>query len=178
MAKSDEPRGGRGKNEPQLRRDSLVGSVAPDPSNVEPTITLVGYLGEGAEAGRWRLYLTPEFSEYVEFDEQAVVHNETASPEQVSSGGTVVWLRHGTTLRHTRIASQQVQAEFLQGSISSGFMSRSGFSMGAVGTRAETGYTCTRNYVCSINRHIPACQERTDFCGSTFCPLGSEFVCT
>ena len=158
-----------GGSRTRLRPDRLVEKLVPNPNAYEPTISLSGFVGESSQPGTWRLYLSPELSEFVEFTEQDVVNTEPIPEDQSPLGGTTVWLRAATTLRYTRITSQQVQADFLQGAITSGFMENAISNLQATGARAATGAACTRNYVCSINPHIPACQFRTERCGSAFC---------
>ena len=56
----------------------------------------------------------------------------------------------------------------------------------ASGLKARTPAGNTRGYVCSVNWHIPACQQRTEFCpiasvdtncySTAFCDTGA-FVC-
>jgi hypothetical protein len=155
----------RGGSQGQLRQDALVEKLVTDPSQHQPAIQLTGFLGKGAQAGDWRLYLTPRLNEYVEFSEQEVVHTQPLTQDQSPLGGTAVWLKAGTTLRHTQMVSRQVQADFLQGGIASGFMpGASPFMLRTMVGGEETGYACTRNYVCSINPHIPACQDATEAC--------------
>lgn len=169
-----------------LKQDRLIEQLVPDPSNPQPTIQLTGWLGNGKEAGSWHLYLTPQLDEYVEFSENDVVHSEPLEPSQSALGGTTVWLKAGTTLNHTQIVRRQVQADFLSGGITSGFLAGSASTLPAVSSKKATVLPNTRTYVCSVNPHIPVCQPRSwgcpipsddAPCGSgAFCPTGA-FVC-
>jgi len=87
----------------QLKQDLLVEQLVPDPGNPQPTIQLTGWLGKGAEEGLWRLYLTPQLDQYVEFSADSVVHSQPLQKEQSALGGTTVWLKAGATLHHTHI---------------------------------------------------------------------------
>jgi len=163
---------------PQLRANPLVASLVASADAHEPLNVLTGLLGTGSRDDLWRLYLTLELDEYVEFERAAVVHT-AAVQDGTPLAGTSVWLRIGTTLRYTQVSSAQVQADFLSGGITGGhFGGAVGSSLRGLAVRSETGFACTRNFVCSTNRHIPACQERTDLCGpgdppgSTLCPTG------
>jgi hypothetical protein len=170
---------GERKNErSELVPDPLVEKLVPDPSHHEPAVCLSGFLGRGTKEGKWRLYLNNRLDEYIEFDESDLLHSETLATGQESRGGTSVWLREGATLRQTRVTSRQIQADFLQGDLASKFIPTDGpVAFARLLGRENTGYTCTRNYVCSTNPHIPVCQERTDFCGSTFCPPPDSTLC-
>jgi hypothetical protein len=156
------------------RPDRLVQRLVSDPSTHQPSVVFSGFLGEAASDDAWRLYLTPQLDEYIEFPKDALLHTESARGEDAS--GTTVWLSQGTPLQHTVIASRQVQADFLQGDLTRGGLTGGAVSLARY-TRPETGYACTRNYVCSINPHIPACQLRTENCGSAFCPPGTGALC-
>ena len=174
-------------NPNQLKQDPLVEKLVPDPANHQPTIQLTGWLGKDAKEGTWRLYLTPQLDEYVQFAEGDVVHSQPVQASQSSLGGTVVWLKAGTVLQHTQVVKQQVQADFLSGGITSSYMAGAASSFPAAGSRAKVGVAGnTRGYVCSVNWHIPACQQRTEFCpivsvdtncySTAFCESGA-FVC-
>jgi hypothetical protein len=168
----------------QLKQDSLVEQLIPDPGNPQTTIQLVGWLGKGVEEGQWRLYLTPQLDQYVEFSEDSVVLAQPLQKEQSALGGTTVWLKAGTALSHTQVVKRQIQADFLSGGITSGFLASSTSSLSATGSRVVVPGT-TRGYVCSVNPHIPACRPRTqgcpiasddDPCTGAFCGTGA-FVC-
>lgn len=168
--RGETPAGRESAGRGELRQDALVERLAPDPGQHEPAATLAGFLGKAAREGAWRLYLSPRLDEYVEFAAEDVLHAQPLPAEQSPLGGTQVWLRAGASLRHTQISSRQVQANFLQGELTSAFMGAARPTMPTFGRLPETGVACTRNYVCSVNPHIPACQPRSEICGSLFCP--------
>ncbi len=181
MPSKDKP-----ENPNQLKQDSLVEKLVPDPANHQPTIQLTGWLGKDAKEGTWRLYLTPQLDEYVQFTDADVVHSQPMQEAQSSLGGTIIWLKAGTVLQHTQVVKQQVQADFLSGGITSSYMAGAATSFPASGLKARTPVGNTRGYVCSVNWHIPACQQRTEFCpiasvdtncySTAFCDTGA-FVC-
>jgi hypothetical protein len=153
----------------QLKQDPLVEQLVPDPGNPQPTIQLTGWVGKGTEEGLWRLYLTPQLDQYVEFSADSVVHSQPLQKEQSALGGSTIWLKAGTPLQHTQIYSRQVQANFLSGGITSGYLAGSVSSLAAAGFRAGVVATGTRGYQCSVNPHIPVCQPRT-----YACPIASD----
>jgi hypothetical protein len=157
------------EQESLLRENPLIQSLRSSAAGQEPVTLLKGLLGRGEAENIWRLYLTLEMDEYIEFASSDVVHSQAVN-ESDSLAGTSVWVRRDTTLRYTHVASRQVQADFLRGDITTRHLGRARSASFGTGSVAETGYACTRNYVCSINPHIPVCQERTDVCGSIDCP--------
>ncbi|MDQ2775703.1 MAG: hypothetical protein M3Y57_12420 [Acidobacteriota bacterium] len=169
----------------QLKQDALVEHLIPDPGNPEPTTQLSGWLGKGAREGVWRLYLTPELDQYVQFSETDVVHSQPFGTGESSLGGTNVWLKAGAALEHMQMVKRQVQADFLSGGITSGYMAGSDFSYANART-AKPVPTNSRGYQCSANPHIPACQPPTQGCWhqtvgiacgtGPFCGSGA-FVC-
>ena len=171
------------KNPKTLKQDRLVEQLVPDPGTHEPSIQLRGWLGKGAKEGTWRLYLTPQMDQYVQFSNSDIVHTQPVEGDQSSLGGTMVWLKAGTPLRHTRVVTRQLQADFLSGGITSKLMAGTAPSFGAASARARPG---TLGYVCSVNPHIPACRPPTDACSvgcsadygctGALCPT-AEFVC-
>ena len=110
------------KTRKELKQDPLVEQLAPDPADPQATIQLKGWLGKGVKEGSWRLYLTPQLDEYVQFQDKDIVHTQPIAPEQSPLGGTMIWLLAGTSLQHTRVTTRQLQAGFLSGGITANFM--------------------------------------------------------
>jgi hypothetical protein len=191
---------GQRKPQKRLEQDRLVDQLAPDPGSHSPLTMLTGFLGQSGREGFWRLYLTPELDEYVEFAEDDVVQTEEASKEQAPFGGSCVWLRQGASVTHTRVSTRQLQAEFLSGSISAGYLGGAApAAIGAVGVvrncppyrgycDPETEVICrTGRRAPTLNPHAPACQSDFGACatragcggGTDFGPLcdSGAFVC-
>jgi hypothetical protein len=106
----------------ELRQDGLIEKLVPDPATPPDAMVLSGLVGHSMKAGYWRLYLTLQLNDYVEFSEKDVLHHQQVPPELNPLGGTLVWLRREANVLHTRTTTQQVQGQFLQGNISSGFL--------------------------------------------------------
>ena len=171
------------KSRKELKQDPLVEQLVPDPADPQATIQLKGWLGKGVKAGSWRLYLTPQLDEYVQFQDKDIVHTQPIAPEQSPLGGTMIWLLAGTSLQHTRVTTRQLQAGFLSGGITANFMAgaTSTFAMAARRAMFAVG---TAGVNCSVNPHIPACQPPTTNCKSINIPCETvgfchthEFVC-
>lgn len=152
----------------QLRQDALVDKLVPDPSQHGQLVVIFGFLGKGAQEGIWRLYLTPQLDEYVEFPARAIAHSQAIPREQSPFGGTHVWLRPDVNLKHTLVSSRQVQADFLQGGITTDYLGATTPSMPNVLARRAAGAAGTHNYVCSTNPHIPVCQIHSENCHSSY----------
>ena len=141
-------------------------------------MTVTGFLGKGPDPEVWRLYLSDELDEYLEFSAEDVLHTKPLPEERSPLGGTIVWLRADASVRHTVVESRQIQAEFFKGGITSGFMAAAGPTISTMAAaRPATGYACTRNYICSTNPHIPACQIHTEVCGSAYCGPSTGAFC-
>lgn len=126
MAEPKKPGGSaRQRAEPakELREDPFIENLVPDPSKIQGMTVLVGLLGKSAREGYWRLYLTMDLNEYVEFSQDDVAHSQPLPKEQSALGGTMVWVKKEATLQYTSTVSRQVQAEFLQGDIAARFLS-------------------------------------------------------
>jgi len=103
-----------------LRPDELVEQLAPGPGQPPDVIAMVGLLGPGSQAGRWRLYLSMAFDTYVEFADDDVVQSRKI--ETSSIGGTVVWLKRGAAVHLTSTQQADEQASFLQGDVTARFL--------------------------------------------------------
>jgi hypothetical protein len=151
-----------------LKEDSLVEQLVPDPNDLQPRVQLTGWVGKSTKEGFWRLYLTPQLNEYLEFSDQDVMHTQSLQAEQSPLGGTTVWFRPGTIMRHCRLAARQVQVDFLSGAITSGFMSGTVASFPPAATRQQAAVG-TAGYQCSANPHIPVCQSNFFQCITQAC---------
>lgn len=116
----------------ELKQDALVEKLVVNPSNIPDVKVLVGFVGKGSE-GRWRLYLTPQLNDYLEFNAQDVLHTQPFATAQSPLGGTVVWINRNASLQHTQTAANQAQAGFVQGDIMSRFMTGPGIPENAGG---------------------------------------------
>jgi hypothetical protein len=165
-----------------LKQDQLVEQLLPNPAEPQATIQLRGWLGKGVQEGSWRLYLTPQLDEYVQFQDKDILHMQPIPAEQSPLGGTLIWLPAGTSLQHTRVATRQLQADFLSGGITSSYMAGAVPAFAAAGRKAVFAVG-TAGVNCSYNPHIPACQAPTTACRSINIPCESgfchthEFIC-
>lgn len=101
-----------------LKPSELVEKLTADSTRLTPSRMLTGYLGKTTQEGRWRLYLTPELDESVEFSENDVLHSQTLPDDALER--TAVWIKQEASLQYTQTVS--AQADFLQGDITSGFL--------------------------------------------------------
>ena len=102
---------------PHLRQHELIDKLVPDPSQSQSFTVLSGLLGSSPQPGYWRLYLTAALDEYAEMREEDIVHSQSLTSAQSALGRTIVWVRSGASVQHTRLTSRQTQAEFLRGTL-------------------------------------------------------------
>jgi hypothetical protein len=106
---------------PEIHEDPLVQQLVPDPSSPGAKL-FSGYVGRGEKEGMWRLYLSLEFDEYLEFRENDLVHVETLGGEGGSQAGSWIWLKPDAAVEHVRGEHRGMQGEFLGGDISKKFL--------------------------------------------------------
>jgi hypothetical protein len=97
------PASGNGK---EWQEDALVKDLLQGSTEVLDFVVLVGWMGKSAQEGYWRLYLSPDLSDYIEFHQDDVVRRQAAPPELAIRGSTLIWLR-----------TEQIQSAFLQGEL-------------------------------------------------------------
>lgn len=165
-----------------LKEDALVEQLVPEAGSHQPLTVLEGFLGKSGREGYWRLYLTPELDEYVEFAEDDVAHSQETTAEAAPApfGGSCVWLREGAAVTHTRVSTRQMQAEFLRGGVTSAYLGAAAPT--AVGAaRVIRNCPSYRGYcdpdtevICrtgrrapTLNPHIPACASDFGQCGGS-----------
>jgi len=124
------------EDRPELSQDALVEALVPDPDHLPDVIMLQGFLGRGGAEGAWRLYFTQDLDDYVDIPADKIVHSRRLPEDR----GTMVWVPKGLVLEHKRIASEDVQAEFLAGPISSGLrVMGAADPLGGMGAAAPLG---------------------------------------
>ena len=143
--------------ERKLWQDDLVENLMPDPSRAPEAVALTGWLGKSTRDGHWRLYLTPQLDEYVEFEEKAVLRSQSLGSEQ-TEGPTMLWVERDAGLEHTRTASRQVQAEFLGGELAANFLA------GAIGERGIVDIQEARDPYPYTSK--PECTQRLTACNT------------
>jgi hypothetical protein len=111
---AEQRRSGRGKGVPH---HPLVEALASDPEKPpEKATKLFGFPGPAAAAKSTRLWLDTDLTSYVEVPDEAIVHSQTLENDR----GTILWVEPAATLTYSSTQSQEVQAEFLGGSITAG----------------------------------------------------------
>lgn len=114
---AEQPQRSRSReSRPALSEDALAQALVPDPGQGPPNaVVLQGYLGRGATDGTWRIYFSAHFDSYVEVNDADILYTRQLPDDQ----GSLVWVSRSASLQHVQVQSQQVQAEFLAGGISS-----------------------------------------------------------
>jgi len=82
----------------------------PDPAVPPDVISLEGFLGRSPRPRFWRLYQTLDLKSYVEIAEDDIVHSESLETKLQPLGGTVIWVKSGARLQHTRSESKLAEA--------------------------------------------------------------------
>jgi hypothetical protein len=126
----------RGSKQPgDESESSLIRSIsgAVDDVSLQNSLVLWGYL-KNLNDRYWRLYLTPEFDEYVDIQKSAgegsgdYVHHVHATTSSTDSplAGTYVWVKRNARLLHTKARPSEELARFLQGDITLDYLPQTG----------------------------------------------------
>lgn len=104
---AQEKAGGSGKD---IKPDSFIERVIPDPSDPR-VIRIAGqYLGRSDREDCWRLYLTDALNHFLEFRRE-----DTLDAQKTSTGRMVVWLKKGSNVEET--ITGPVPTDFLRGNL-------------------------------------------------------------
>src|SRR4051794_3341566 len=109
-------RSGQRKPRSRLQQDPIVEALRPDPGKGADTQPYQGLLGKSEADGQWRLYLSADLSNYLEFAAEDVVHQESAGDHPLA--GSIVWLRRKANVRFVQARSQEGEAGLLAGEVS------------------------------------------------------------
>jgi hypothetical protein len=80
----------------------FVSRLVKNPGTPPSLLFLSGFSGASSEKGHRRLYFDPQLSQFVDFPEGDVLHEETVSREQSPLGGSHVWLKKDAKLIYSR----------------------------------------------------------------------------
>ena len=125
-----------------LETHPLVAKLHADPNQLTDLVALVGYLGPSKRDGYVRLYVDLSFRNYYEIPNEGIV---STSPTDASdeNSPTTLHVAGDTQVDKVSITSQSTEARFLQGSISSGYLSGAGTAVAAgVGCSWPASPTC------------------------------------
>ncbi len=114
-------------NSASRRDDPLIGVLVPDPAAVPDLLVLIGFPGRSSRRGHFRLYDSPDLSDYWEIPVAAVLYRVPLSPGRRAAARTVVWVARRAALHRVSSRSRRKQADWLIGAITAS-VSRSGLS--------------------------------------------------
>jgi hypothetical protein len=100
-----------------MKQDPVIDRLVPNPAEVPDVRCYYGLVGNSASKDSWRLYLSPNLTNYIEFSKKDVVHYEPLKSEEKPLGGTLVWLKRDAKVRRIQATPQDAQSSFLQGSV-------------------------------------------------------------
>lgn len=156
-----------------LHEDPIVESLMPDPSTPLDTVQLSGYLGKSDQEGRWRLYLTPDLSEYLDIEENDIVSSHQTEEPASPLGGTILMVKPQANIRRVFVSSSEARAAFLRGDITSSRLQNTRLylppSSSATGLRVSQQHT--GDIFCDIS-HLFGCYTHDK--NNTFCTVASE----
>jgi hypothetical protein len=153
-----------------LKADKLIQKLVSDPATPPDVTVIKGFLGESHRPGYWRLYLSPDLKSYVEIAESDILHSQEVSENQSALGGTLLWVKKGASLEHTRTVSKQVQAEFLSGDVAASATAARGYTSPRV--KYDSVNLCPTDVgPCASDVRCPTASWR--FCPTEACPTGT-----
>ncbi len=116
MAESQDKPANAGKA-PKYRKSKFVSEIAKDPKQLPNVLLLSGYLGDSSEEDHARLYLDPEFDNYVEIPNEGILYTQDIPEEELPLGGSYVWIEADADLTHGKVGTERHSGKFLQGQI-------------------------------------------------------------
>lgn len=132
-------------------------------SDLEPFVTLRGYAAEQTSGGRWRLYLRPEQTAYVEVRGDDVIDSSAGD----EPGTATLRVRPRAALSYTRELPGAAQARFLSGGIASAFLSPAATRAPILGGTVGIDYPRTEDKICELATFCSSCVS-----GMRPCPTG------
>jgi hypothetical protein len=175
VAEQPRKRASAARATPALAPDPLVDALIPDPAQAPPdVIVMAGHLGRSPVAGRWRLYLAIDLSDFVEVAEDDIMFSRSIDGDL---GGTALWIKASASLERGTTTTQQTAAGFLQGKLTDAYLGQAAsdyWPEGAIDPGIITFKCPSRG--CPTLRCTPGCP--TPHCPSIRCPTPRTQWCT
>lgn len=165
------------ENEIELREAPFVAALVPDPENVPESLLVVGYPGRSTEPDRWRLYLAPDLSDFVEFDRADVLHAEVIEAAGDEPERTRVWIK--ATARSDGFQSEAASEvrSFLEGDIAQAFI-EAGRSVQRVHAGGSLSFGLTGNLKADPTLfHAKTCALSSCLSDITICTNSGQTTC-
>ena len=96
------------------KANPIVGKIVKDPKSPPNALCLRGFVGDSSEDKSIRLYFDPNFSDYVDVPQTAILHSEPVPEAWSPFGAMYVWIERDAELMH---GSERIKANFMQGRI-------------------------------------------------------------
>lgn len=120
-----------------MREDDFVSRFRPDPGQpATPYTKLVGFVGRDLEDGFLRVYLTAQLDTYVRVPAGDVLERRAPDEGEDSTGRSVLYVRQDADLDHVTPVARKLQADFMTGDITDGFLRTAGSGFGGQGNQA------------------------------------------
>jgi hypothetical protein len=108
------PKSGRSKGAKVVPHHPLVEALASDPNQPPtPAVRLFGFPGPATDPDSTRLWLDTRLQSFVDIADEAILHSRTLPDEE----GTLLWVDPTASLTMSTSHAEEVQAQFLAGSI-------------------------------------------------------------
>ena len=144
---------------------SVVEKLVKDPTQLPNAKIVAGFIGNSPTDGHIRLYLTPEFNEYIDIPSEAVVHTQSLSASVDPLERSLLWIRSNADLLHTTVQSTRLQAQFLEGSIANGLTTHAAAqNLSPAMVVGHPSIICTHPVFCSSGLCASALCQTKVFC--------------
>jgi hypothetical protein len=150
--------------EREVNEAEFVRALVPDPADLPDAHLLTGFLAKGGRPERWRLYLTRELDEFIEFEQSGVLHSENVAGMSDDADLTRVWVKASTVLHRSEPTPGSQQAAFLEGDIAAMFAEAtarvrrlhagSALTIGTGGGRGYADPTLFRASTCALSECV------------------------
>jgi len=118
----------------------LIEKLAPIGEPTQDMAAIWGFLIQNPkDKNWWRLYLNIEFTEFIEFQRDALIHYEHLGTQVNPLGGYMVWINRAAAVYYTAAVSRIRMASYLQGPITENFVTQPAAG-GAPGAPAAAGW--------------------------------------
>jgi len=149
------------------KEDPLVSNLVPNPAEVPETIVLTGFVGHGAQKDRLRVYVDAELSEYLEVSTSDVLYQQEGPIPQSPLKSSLVWVKASAQVRHVRTRAEKIEAEFLQGNITSTLLrgtDSGGIGVSTVGEKGPIGSIFFTAWNLCCTKYRPINRSCADLC--------------
>lgn len=149
------------------KQDPIIQNLVSNPASVPDLIVLTGFVGNSSDKDRLRVYVNVELNEYLEVSRKDVHYQQEGPFADSPLKSSLVWVNAGASIKHVKAEATTIEAEFLQGEITSTLLkgaTSGGIALPASGEKGPIGSIFFTYWNLCCTKYRPINRSCADLC--------------